>query len=236
MRADALARLVAATALPRPQQDPAVSKAKAERILSQPQFQKAKPNIFEQVLKWLADRFGSGSGTLLHGGPGAAVAWVILAICVAAVVLVAVWATRGIQRDPERAEPGPRVEVRRTAADWRAEAEALEARGEWKSALRCRYRGLVAELVARRVVPDLPGRTTGEHRADVGDTLPRASSEFAGASERPTGPEESAQFDQLADHVIATARGRGRGPDGGDDVGHADGEGSDGPGRELVAP
>jgi len=160
------------------------------------------------------DRLGSGAGDLLGGGFGAVVAWSVLIVCAGLVVLLVVVVARNVPRQPERDEPTLRVEVRRGSADWTAEAERLEAAGEWKAALRCRYRALTAELVARRVVRDLPGRTTGEYRADVATTAPDARTDFGAASElferawygaRPTGADESARFREHAEHVLARA-------------------------------
>ena len=104
---------------------------------------------------------------------------------------------------------GVRVEEihRRTPAEWRAEAEALEADGQWKLALRCRYRALVGDLIAAGLLEDVPGRTTGEYRRDVAVRAPDRSSAFDEATElfelawyadRATGPDENRRFQELA--------------------------------------
>jgi hypothetical protein len=81
--------------------------------------------------------------------------------------------------------------------------------------LRARYRALVAELAARGVVDEVPGRTTGEYRAEVIANLPGAAPEFGGATElfeatvygdRSAGPSDTAELDALADRVLAGAR------------------------------
>jgi hypothetical protein len=104
-----------------------------------------------------------------------------------------------------------RAAPRRTAVDWRKEAERLEQAGEWKGGLRCRYRALVAELVERDILRDVPGRTAGEYRAELRDHAPGAAVPFAGASELferawygdlPTGPDETERFRALADDVL----------------------------------
>jgi hypothetical protein len=85
--------------------------------------------------------------------------------------------------------PSPEVRAavpgtpRRPAADWRAEAEAHERAGAWRPAVRCRYRALVAELAARGLVDEVPGRTAGEYRHQVRRNLPDAAADFAGATE-----------------------------------------------------
>jgi Domain of unknown function (DUF4129) len=211
----ASARLMAAAPLPHPQQDPTATKDKAKAILDQPQFRGVQPSWFQKAVQWIGDHLARALGGLFGGGSGSLIAWVIILGLLAGVVLVIVFVGRTVRREPERDEPEARVEIRRTASDWRAEAEALEAKGDWKGALRCRYRALVAELIARRLVRDMPGRTTGEYRADVRSSLPDAGPGFTGATElferawygdRPTGPDESRRFDELARGVVDQAR------------------------------
>ncbi|MBV9410730.1 MAG: DUF4129 domain-containing protein, partial [Acidimicrobiia bacterium] len=99
--------------------------------------------------------------------------------------------------------------------DWRAEAEAHERAGEWRQAVRCRYRALVADLAGRGILNEVPGRTAGEYRRELGDALPAASPQFAGATElfegawyghRPTGEADAAHFRDLADRVLEASR------------------------------
>jgi hypothetical protein len=211
------ARLLDAAPLPRPTQAPAATRAKAHDILNQAQFHASKPNVLQQALQWFQDRLRDLFGHLLSGGAPSLVAWLILGAIAAGVAFLLVRVGSTVQADPGAGPAGiVRVEVRRTPAEWRAEAVSLEADGQWKAALRCRYRALIGELVARKVVSDLPGRTTGEYRAAVAARLPEASGEFAGASElferawygdRPTGAAQSEQFQELAAGVVERAHG-----------------------------
>jgi hypothetical protein len=77
-----------------------------------------------------------------------------------------------------------------------------------------RYRELVAELVDRAVVGSVPGRTTGELRADVAANAAGVDAVFSEATllfelpwyaDAPTGPEQNARFKQLAAAVLAGA-------------------------------
>ena len=90
-----------------------------------------------------------------------------------------------------------------------ARPRQFEARGEWKAALRCRYRALVADLVARKVVRDLAGRTTGRvprrrgrgparRRPPSSAARPSCSSGPGTATARP-GPRRTRRFRELAD-------------------------------------
>ena len=98
------------------------------------------------------------------------------------------------------------VELTRRPDEWRAEAARLEAEGRWAEGLRCRYRALVAELVARGAIAELPGRTAGEYVRDVSASLPQAAPSFAAATElfeavwyggAETGAAEAARFAEL---------------------------------------
>ncbi|MGZ4704259.1 MAG: DUF4129 domain-containing protein [Acidimicrobiales bacterium] len=209
----------AADELPVPTQDPSTSNQKADQILGRDEFQRAQPGFFQRAQQWLGERLAGLISGLFTGGVGSAVAWVILASALALIAVVAVRVGRTVQPDPTRSGPSMQVEVRRSPIEWRREAERFEARGEWKAALRCRYRALVADLVARKVVRDLAGHTTGEYRADVTAALPDAAAEFAGATElferawygdRPTGADENARFRELAERVVDRAEPHAR--------------------------
>jgi len=209
-----VAPVAAAEPLPTSQQDPATSRDKAQEILDRPEFRRAEPGLFDRFTAWLGEGFGRLLEGLFSGGVGSALSWGILALAVAAVAFFAARFGRTVQSDPGRPDVALRIEARRSPVEWRREAEACEARGEWKNAMRCRYRSLITDLVSRRIVRDLPGRTAGEYRIDVTARLPEAAAEFAGASElferawygdRPTGPDESARFRELADQVVARA-------------------------------
>jgi hypothetical protein len=84
-----------------------------------------------------------------------------------------------------------------------------------EGALRCRYRVRVGELVERDLVPDVPGRTAGEYRAEVASALPEVAPPFGEATDLfelawyadvPTGAGENARFRDLTDRVIEGAR------------------------------
>jgi hypothetical protein len=101
---------------------------------------------------------------------------------------------------------------RRGPAEWRADAEAAERAGQWRQALRCRYRALVAELADRGLVEEVAGRTAGEYRAEVAGAAPAVAAPFAGATElferawygeAPTGQDEAARFRGLSDEVLS---------------------------------
>lgn len=184
----------------------------ADEILARAEFRRPPPSVFERVQAWLADRIGQLVESLVGGGANA-ISWLLFLALVAAVVWFVLRFARTVQADPAR----PRdvaVERSRTPGEWRAEAVEHEAAGEWKPALRCRYRALVGDLAARGIVPDVAGRTAGEYRTDVGRALPPVAPDFAGATElferawygdRVTGPQENEQFRALEARVLEGA-------------------------------
>jgi hypothetical protein len=204
--------------LPPPEASADEARRAAEEILSRPEFRQPEASLFERAQDWIGERIGDLLRSLTAGGTGTVVAWAVLGLLVALVVLLVVRVLRTTQREPTRALD-VEVERRRPAADWRAEAERREAAGDWKAALRCRYRALVADLVARDLLDDVPGRTAGEYRREVAAHAPGVAGEFAGASELferawygdlPTGPDENHRFRELAERVEAGASGGAR--------------------------
>jgi Domain of unknown function (DUF4129) len=96
--------------------------------------------------------------------------------------------------------------------EWAAEAAVHEAAGEWRDALRCRYRALVAELATRGLVEEIPGRTTREYESLIRTRLPERSGAFDEASDmfeaawygyQPSGRAEGERFKALADAVLS---------------------------------
>lgn len=199
--------------LPEPDTDPAEVGRLADEVLARPEFQPEQKGLVERAFDWVGDTLGDLLDGLFTGGGNALLAWFILALIVGAVAFLAVRLGRTVRADHAGVEERRRP-PRRPPVEWLREAEEHEAKGEWRAALRCRYRALVGDLVARQLIPDVPGRTTGEYRREVADAAPAAAGDFAGATElfelawyghRPTGPDENARFRDLADRVLVEA-------------------------------
>ena len=192
-----------------PARDPDSIRRAAHDILAQPQFRTVGPSPIDRARHWLGQQVSKLLDATLSGHLsliGAAV----LVLIVGLLVWLVVRGIRNLRADP--AVRGPAVvAARRPPADWLAEAAACEARGDWRAALRARYRALVAELSRRGLVEEIPGRTTGEYRAEVTTNLPGAAADFGGATDlfeaavygdRPTGPDETTRIRELAAHVL----------------------------------
>jgi hypothetical protein len=109
------------------------------------------------------------------------------------------------------------IDRSREPVNWRAEAEAHRRAGRIRDALRCRYRALVGDLARRGLIDEIPGRTTGEERAQLSDVAPRAAPPFSTAADLfddawygnvavDEGDDDT--FQRLEHAVLTTANGR----------------------------
>ena len=205
--------------LPPPEHDPDEVRELADEILSRPAYREPPESLFERIddfvgelMERLLNAVGLGGTTVPSW-----VAWLVLGVLVAIVVLLVGWVVRagGWGRRARPADAGDPVitsaEQQRSPREWLAQAERDEAEGRWREGLLCRYRALVTELVDAGVIPEAVGRTTGEYVRDVAG-LPVAVP-FAAATElfeavwyggADSGPEER-------DRIVAlTAEARAR--------------------------
>jgi hypothetical protein len=199
--------------LPPPEHDPASVRELADEILAQPRYDRPGRSIPDRVLEWLGEQIARLIEGLVGGGGGAVVAWIILLGFAGAVVLLLVRYGKVTLPSPAvDVEPEVMVELTRSAREWRAEADRLEAEGRWREALRCRYRALIADLVRRGTIPEQAGRTAGEYVRDVVARQPEAAVPFAAATElfeavwyggADAGPGEAARFRGLDARVLA---------------------------------
>jgi Domain of unknown function (DUF4129) len=197
--------------LPEPEHDQGEVRDATRRVLRRPEFQPAQRSGVQIAWEWLLLQLGILLGLLASGGAGSIIGLVVVLLIMAALFLLIVWFSRGITRDPAIAAALPAV-PRRSGAEWRAEAEAHERAGEWRQAVRSRYRALVADLAARGLVDEIPGRTAGEYRGEVRRNVPAAAAEFADATDLfelawyarwPTGPDDATRLRALSDQVLS---------------------------------
>jgi Domain of unknown function (DUF4129) len=168
--------------LPAPTRDPDRVREAVREVLARPEFRPPDRTLLQRAFDWVLEQLGRLLAELGASGAGGIVGLAVLALALLGVGLLVARFSRGLTPSPEvrAAVPGA---PRRPAADWRAEAEAHERAGAWRAAVRCRYRALVAELAARGLVDEVPGRTAGEYRGEVRRNLPDAAGDFAGATE-----------------------------------------------------
>ncbi len=198
--------------LPRPSEGPAEARRRAVEILGRPEFRPQPRSLWQRALDKLGELIGKVVGGLGAGSP--VLAWVVVAVAAALIGLVVWRAARALSVDAGVGAGVAGGGRRRPAADWRAEAAGHEAAGRFRDALRCSWRATVADLAARGLVEEAPGRTTGDYRARVARSLPTAAEPFAQATllfedawyaAVEVGPAEAAQVRALGDQVLAEA-------------------------------
>jgi hypothetical protein len=197
-----------------PGRDPERVREVVREVLSRPEFRPPERSWLQRAFDWVLEVIGRLLGALAGSGAGGVVGLLLLALVLAGVGVLAARFSRGLTPSPEVAAvvAGGR---RRSAAEWRADAEAMERAGAWREAVRSRYRALVADLAARGLVEEVPGRTAGEYRRALGRAVPAAATDFAGATElfevawygrADTGAPEAAHLRDLSDRVLRRAR------------------------------
>jgi len=187
----------------------------AHQILSRPQFVPTPETPIERLRRWVFNELGTLINGIVHAGPGGLLGLLLtLAVAIGLVALI-VRAVVATSPNPVHARRFSVSGPRRSAADWSAEATRCEAAGDWRGALRSRYRALIAELARQGLVEEIDGRTTGEYERAVAGALPAQAREFAGATElferawygdAPTDAAMAAEFRLLAQRVLVGIR------------------------------
>lgn len=166
--------------------DPEAAREAAREILARPEYAEPQPGIVERVVEWVFDRAGSFLGTLTGGGPGSVIGWLI----VIALASGAAWLVVRALRVPlpggvvDQRSLSYDTEVRRSAEEWRREADRLAAAGDHRGALRCRYQAMLAGLAGAGVVDDVPGRTAGEYEDILRRRLPHRRDDLHEVTDR----------------------------------------------------
>jgi uncharacterized protein DUF4129 len=200
--------------LPAPDRDPDQVREAVREVLSRPEFRPPDRPLAQRLFDLVLELIGRLLAAIGGTGAGGIIGLALLALMLVGLGILAARFSRGLTRSPEVAAAVP-LGTRRSAADWRAEAEAHERAGAWRQAVRSRYRALVADLAARGLVEEVPGRTAGEYRREVGRSLPDAAADFAGATElfevawygrTDTGSREAARLRDLSTRVLQRAR------------------------------
>jgi Domain of unknown function (DUF4129) len=166
--------------VPVPARSGAAVRAMAARILAERQFRQSE-DLWQRLVAWL-DAHLHVQVPSFFGGTW--VPFVVIAVLVAVAAAVAFFAFRnGSLRRVRRARRTGVVVTEQdralSAEQWRQEADRLAAEGNYREALRCRYRALVAELADRRLIDQVPGRTSGDYERAVRALVPEAAEQFS---------------------------------------------------------
>lgn len=75
------------------------------------------------------------------------------------------------------------IDEERPPDRWRRAAEEHRAAGHFRDAVRCEYRALVGDLARAGAVDEIPGRTSGEERAQLAALAPAVRQDFDDAAD-----------------------------------------------------
>lgn len=134
------------------------------------------------------------------GGGGGGLGLVLVIILVALIVAALAWLakawlagrslTSGDEDDVDDLDEeldevvAERIVDHETPPDrWRRSAAEHRDAGRFRDAIRCEYRGLVGDLARAGFVDEIPGRTSGEERAQIADLAPRVLADFGVAAD-----------------------------------------------------
>lgn len=150
--------------------DDAASEAAKE--LSKPLYGQAGDSLLsravQKVLEWIGDLFGN----VAEQSPDGRAGLVVLVLLIALLVLIVLWRAGALRTTRTVAQAVFDTARPRTAAEYRAEAEAAAATGDYAAAVRSRFRACIAELTERTILDDRAGRTAYEAAADAGRAVP----------------------------------------------------------------
>jgi hypothetical protein len=155
----------------------------ATRILAEQQFKQGE-DLWQRFLAWLGSLLDIQVPSYFGGGWALVVVLAVLVVAAAAVIFLTL--RKGVPRRSRRPRRTGVVVTEQdqelSAEQWRKEAERLAGEGSYREALRCRYRALVAELADRRLIDQVPGRTSGDYDRAVRALVPEAAEQFSSAT------------------------------------------------------
>lgn len=143
----------------------------AERELRKRIYHVGEDSVVKKAIKWLLDKLSELIDQAIRATPGGLPSLLLLIVAIVAVVVfvrlgLGPTGLRDALTDRRR---GAHL---RSAAEYRAEAERLSAAGEFREAVRARFRAIIRELEERGVLDPRPGRTAGEIAREGGSAVP----------------------------------------------------------------
>ena len=139
--------------------------------LSKHVYQQARPSIEQQVVsaiwRWLVHAYHR----VVDATPGGAVGLLVIIAAIAGIALIFAQ-RRGVSGRRRGDDPSFDLPADVSSDQFRAEADALAARGDWAEAVRARLRAIVRGLEERGVIDPRPGRTATEVALEAGAVRP----------------------------------------------------------------
>lgn len=149
--------------------------------LSGPQYQAARPTLFDQIAQAFWDWLNSLEVGSLSGPPAFGLLIVVTVIVIVIVVAFFVFGLPRLNRRSKVAGALFGEDDARGAEDMRRDARAAAARSDWSTAIAEMFRAVARGLSERGVLTTSPGTTASGFAAAAGAAFPDAVGEF-GAS------------------------------------------------------
>lgn len=144
----------------------------AREELSELEYQDDQPGLVSRFLYWLMDQLEALLSGLSEHSPGGLVGLAIIAgVIVLGVLVIRMRVGRFARRRAGRSA-AVFAGARRTADEHRRAADEAAARGDYDTAVRERFRGIIRDLEQRTVLDERPGRTADEVAREVSALAP----------------------------------------------------------------
>lgn len=143
----------------------------AENELRKPVYRVGEKSPIEKAIDWVMDKIGDLFSEAVRVTPGGVPSLILLVFAIVAIA-IAVRLGLGPTGLREALTDRRRGAVARTSEEYRAEAERFAAEGDFKEAVRARFRAIIRGLEERAVLDPRPGRTAGEIAREGGSALP----------------------------------------------------------------
>jgi Domain of unknown function (DUF4129) len=143
----------------------------ARSELSKAVYAADRPSLQQRVIQWVLDQIGKALDALSSVAPGGILGLLVLVAIVVGVVILVLRRTGPLQRSSAGDVP-LFVGRLRSAAEYRAAADAAAAAGDWDEAVLQRFRAVVRSLEERDILEPRPGRTADEAAAVAARALP----------------------------------------------------------------
>ena len=134
-------------------------------------YARQRPSVEQRVLNWIVQRVLQVLNDAAAHAPGGLFGLVVIAAVVVIVGVIIVRRTGRIHRAAGQSA-AMFVGRPRSAAQYRAAADAAASAGRWDEAVRQRFRAVVRSLEERDILDARPGRTAGEAAHEGARVLP----------------------------------------------------------------
>lgn len=124
-----------------------------------------------RLLRWIGDRIDRVTSDIARHAPGGAAGAIAIVVVILGLAVAARWRFGPVQRS-SRGSARLQIEPTLRAADYRREAEAAAAVGDWSAAVVARMRAIARELEQRGAIDERPGRTADELGREAAEQLP----------------------------------------------------------------